>query len=208
MVLPIKYSDLLLLVLAIFAFVGLMRGWYKEAVTTLAVAALAVLVWQPSIAKQIVDVANKLIGLVAMFVRAGFSLDLGKITAQKVDPGWLLDPYSYRLYIVVTVILLIASYMIGDVSFKNRLTPLGRLLGGILGLCNGYVILSLLRQYIINYLRARNQAFVASNELSMKLTAVPAQSFFSGYGIIFVFLVVIGVVALLVAGDRIKLPLK
>jgi uncharacterized membrane protein required for colicin V production len=208
MVLPIDYSDLLILVLAIFAFVGVMRGWYKEAITALAVAALAVLVWQPAIAKQIVDVINKVIGLVVMFVKAGFSLDLGKVTAQKVDQSWLLDPYSYRLYIVVTVILLIASYMVGDMSFKSRLTPLGRLLGGVLGLCNGYVILSLLRQYIVNYLRSKSQAFVASNELAMKLNDVPAQSFFAGYGIIFVFVVVIGVVALLVAGDRIKLPLK
>lgn len=208
MVLPINYSDLLLLVLAIFAFVGFTRGWLKEAVTSLAVAALAILVWQPSMAKQIIDRVNKVIGLVVMFARAGFSLDLGKVTAQKVDPGWLLDPNSYRLYIVVTVVLLVTSYMIGDMSFKGRVTPLGRLLGGILGLANGYVIVSLVRQYIMNYLRSRNTAFVASDQLTMQLQDVPAQSFFTGYGIIFVFVVVIGVVALLVAGDRLKLPLK
>jgi hypothetical protein len=143
-----------------------------------------------------------------MFVQAGFSLDVGKISAQTVDPGWLLDPNSYGLYTVVTVILLIGSYLIGDLSFKTRVTPLGRLLGGFLGLCNGYVIVSLIRQYVLNYLRSKNQAFVASGELSMKVIDLPAKSFFAGYGIIFVFVLVIGVIALLVAGDRIKLPLK
>jgi uncharacterized membrane protein required for colicin V production len=208
MVLPIDYSDLLILVLAVFTFVGVMRGWYKEALTTLVVAVLAVLVWQPSIAQEIVDVINKVIKLIVMFVQAGFSLDVGKISAQTVDPGWLLDPNSYGLYTVVTVILLIGSYLIGDLSFKTRVTPLGRLLGGFLGLCNGYVIVSLIRQYVLNYLRSKNQAFVASGELSMKVIDLPAKSFFAGYGIIFVFVLVIGVIALLVAGDRIKLPLK
>lgn len=208
MVLPIDYSDLLVLVLAIFGIIGVMRGWYKEALTTLAVAMLAILVWQPSIAEEIVGVVNKVIALLTMFIRAGFSLDMGKIAAQTVDPDSLLDPNSYQLYMVVTAVLLVASYLVGDLSFKGRMTPLGRLLGGLLGLCNGYVIVSLLRQYAINYLRSKNQAFVVSDELSMKLTNVPAQSIFAGYGIIFVFLVVIGVVALLVAGDRIKLPLK
>jgi len=208
MVLPIDYSELLILVLAIFAFVGVMRGWYKEALTTLAVAALAILVWQPAIAEEVVAAVNKVIGLLTMFFRAGFSLDLGKISAQTVDPDLLLDPNSYRLYIAVTAILLVASYLVGDLSFKNRVTPLGRLVGGFLGLFNGYVIVSLIRQYAINYMRSKNQAFIASNEMSMKLTNVPAQTLFGGYGIIFVLLVVIGVVALLVAGDRIKLPLK
>ena len=208
MVLPINYSELLIVVLAIFAFVGVMRGWSKEALTTLAVAALAILVWQPSIAEDIVAAVNKVIALLIMFFRAGFSLDLGKIAAQTVDPDSLLDPNSYRLYIAVTAILLVASYLVGDLTFKSRGTPLGRLLGGFLGLFNGYVIVSLIRQYAINYLRSKNQAFIASNEMSMKLTNVPAQGLFAGYGIIFVFLVVVGVIALLVAGDRIKLPLK
>ena len=39
-------------------------------------------------------------------------------------------------------------------------------------------------------------------------TDVPAENFFAGYGILFVFVILIGVIALLVAGDRVRLPLK
>jgi len=208
MVLPINYSELLILVLAIFGFVGVMRGWYKEGITSLFVVALALLVWKPSIAREIIDLVNKIIKLVVMFVKAGFSLDPSKIVAQSVKEDWLLEPDSYRIYIVLLVVMLAGSYLVGDATFKDKLTPLGRIVGGILGLCNGYVVLALVRQYMLDYLRSRNQFLAASNELSMQLKDMPTENFFAGYGIIFVFVVMIGVVALLVAGDKFKLPLK
>jgi uncharacterized membrane protein required for colicin V production len=208
MILPIEYSDLLILVLAIFAFVGLMRGWYREGITSLFVAVLALLVWQPEIARELIDAINKLITLILMLIKSGFSLDPVKIAAQTVDPGQLLDPSSYRLYIVVTVIMVIVSYMVGEATFQGKTTPLGRLLGGILGVCNGYVILSLVKQYLVNYTRAKGQVVAETGELSIQLTDVPAENFFTGYGIIFVFVILIAVVALLIAGDRLKLPLK
>jgi uncharacterized membrane protein required for colicin V production len=208
MTLPIDYSDLLILVLGIFCFVGVMRGWFKEGITSLFVVALALLAWKPAIANEIIDLVNKVVKLIVMFIQAGFSLDPGKIVAQTVSPEWQLDPNSYQVYFLLMVVLLIASYLIGDATFKDRLTPLGRLLGGILGLCNGYVILSLVRQYMLTYLKSKNQFSVASNQVSMQLKNMPTESFFAGYGIIFVFVVMIGVVALLVAGDRLKLPLK
>jgi hypothetical protein len=40
------------------------------------------------------------------------------------------------------------------------------------------------------------------------MTNVPAGSFVSGYGIIFVLVILIAVVGLLIAGDRFKLPLN
>ena len=46
------------------------------------------------------------------------------------------------------------------------------------------------------------------DQLSVQVTRLPMGNFFAGTGIIFVFIVVIGVVALLVAGDKLKLPLK
>jgi hypothetical protein len=128
--------------------------------------------------------------------------------AQDVNPDLLLDPDSYRLYIVVMVVLLFVSYLVGEATFKQRITPLGRLLGGLLGAFNGYIILSLIKQYLLNDLQAQGKMVAQSNELSVQLTGVPTSNFFAGSGIIFIFVVVIGVVALLVAGDKLRLPLK
>jgi hypothetical protein len=208
MTLPIDYSDLMTLVLFLFALVGFMRGWYKEGITSFCTAALAILVWKPAIAREIIDKLNEIIKIVVMLFKSGFSLDPSKIMAQSVDPDLLLNSDSYRLYLVLTIALLILSYFVGEATFKDRLTPLGRLLGGLLGIFNGYVILSVTKQYMVNDLSAKGQITAQANELSIQMTDVPMSNIFAGYGIIFVFIVVIGVVALLVAGDRLKLPLK
>jgi hypothetical protein len=208
MVLPVRYSDLLILVLALFAFVGFMRGWYREGITSIFVAILALLVWKPEMAKGIVETINKFLKLVIMFIKSGFSTDPSQIMAQSVSPDLLLDPNSYRLYIGFTAIMVLVSYIVGDLSFKGKITPLGRLIGGILGLANGYVLLSLIKQFIVNYLQSQGEFFAQSDQLAVRVTNVPAESFLAGYGIIFVFVVLVGVIALLIAGDRLKLPLK
>ncbi len=208
MALPINYADVVTLFLFLFAAIGLMRGWYKEGVTSFFAAGLAVLVWKPDQARNVIDVANDLIKLITMFLKSGFSLQPDQIMAQSVDPDLLLDPDSYRLYIVVMVVLLVVSYLVGETTFKQRITPLGRLLGGLLGAFNGYVILSLIKQYLLNDLQAQGKLVAQSDELAVQLTGVPTSNFFAGSGIIFIFVVVIGVVALLVAGDKLRLPLK
>lgn len=208
MTLPIEYSDLMTLVLFLFALVGFMRGWYKEGITSFCSAALAILVWRPAVAREIIDKLNQIIKIVVMVFKSGFSLDPSQIMAQSVDPDLLLNSDSYRLYLVLTIALLILSYVVGEATFKDRLTPLGRLLGGLLGLFNGYVVVSVTKEYMLNDLRAKGQLAAQANELSIQMTDVPMSNIFAGYGIIFVFIVVIGVVALLVAGDRLKLPLK
>jgi uncharacterized membrane protein required for colicin V production len=208
MTLPIEYSDLVMLFLFVFAIVGLMRGWYKEGITSFFVAALAVLVWRPSLAQKIIDTVNDVLKLVIMFFKSGFSLQPQSLMAQTVDPKLLLDSDSYRLYIVLTVVLIAVSYVIGEATFKDKMTPLGRLLGGVLGAFNGYVILALGKQYLLNHLESKNAFVAQSNQLSIEMANVPTSNFFAGSGIIFIFVVVVGVVALLVAGDRLKLPLK
>jgi hypothetical protein len=210
MILPIEYSDVITLILAIFAFVGIMRGWYKEGITSLFVAALAILVWRPALANEIIGVINGIIKLVLSFFNAKFSLDPSKLSAaaSAVEPDELLDPYSYRLYVVVMIALLIVSYFIGEANFKGKVTPLGRVLGGLLGLFNGFVIATLLKQYLLNYLVSKNEYMAWSNQLSIQMTDVPTDNFFAGYGIIFILVVLVGVIALMIAGDRLKLPLK
>ena len=208
MTLPIEYSDLMTLVLFLFALVGFMRGWYKEGITSFCAAALAILVWKPAVAREVIDKLNQIIKIVVMVFKSGFSLDPSQIMAQSVEPDLLLNSDSYRLYLVLTIALLILSYLVGEATFKDRLTPLGRLLGGLLGIFNGYVIVSVTKQYMLNDLSAKGQMTTQANQLSIQMTDVPMSNIFAGYGIVFVFIVVIGVVALLVAGDRLKLPLK
>jgi len=209
MTVPIEYSEVLTLVLVIFAMVGMMRGWYREGVTSLFVAFLAILVWRPEIANGIIDWVNGFLRFVLGFFRAGLTFNTAKLSAETAAIGSVLDPTSYQLWIIITVVLVGISYAVGEATFSGSATPLGRLLGGVIGAANGFVIFSLAKQYLANDWGAQQGISTQSlGEVAIQMTNVPADSFVSGYGIIFVLIVLIAVVGLLIAGDRFKLPLK
>ena len=208
MTLPVDYSELQILLMAVFAFIGIMRGWYREGITALFVAFLAIMVWQPELAEGIIGWINDLVRLLMAFLRSGFSLQPSAWAAQSVNAEVVIVPSSYRFWMTITAILIVISYLVGEASFKGKITPLGRLLGGILGAANGFVLLSLARQYLTDYWVAQGRIVAASGELSIELTNVPAGSFVGGSGIIFVLVILIAVIGLLIAGDRLGLPLK
>ncbi len=120
MTLPIDFQEVQLLILIIFAFVGLMRGVLREGVTTLFVGALAILAWRPETGRQIIDWINDLIRLIAIFLRSGFSLDPATLATTTVDPA-ALDPYSYRMWVIITVVMVAVSY--ATRVFRTRWRP-------------------------------------------------------------------------------------
>jgi hypothetical protein len=208
MTLPIEYSEVVTLVLIIFGIVGMMRGWYREGVTALCVAFLAVLVWQPEIADSIIQWVNSFLRFIVTFFRAGLTFNTSELTAQAAKVGTLLNPDSYRLWIVVTLAMVAVSYAVGEATFNGKITPLGRLLGGLIGAANGFVLVSLAKQYLADYWTSQGQITAQADRVAIELTNVPTASFVSGYGIVFVLIILIAVLGLLIAGDRFKLPLN
>jgi hypothetical protein len=208
MTLQIDYDEVLILVVAIFAVVGMMRGWYREGITSLFVAFLAVLVWQPEIAEGIIVAINNFIKFIAGLFASGFSIDAAQAAVQQSSPNTPLDPASYQLWIVITVIMVLISYAIGQATFSGKMSPLSRIVGGFLGAANGYMLASLTREYLFNAAVAQGQVSAqAAGPVTVQLTGVPAATL-EGAGIVFVLVIVIAVVGLLVAGDKIGLPLK
>ena len=208
MPISIDFKELQLLILGVFAFVGILRGWYREGITSLFVAVLGILVWEPSTGQGIIDLINKWIRLLMQLLRSGG--DASQISTQVVDASPIIDFSSYRLWMIFTVMMVVVSYMIGEASFKKDLTPLGRLLGGILGAANGYVLIALARQYLTNYWSvqvAQGQGVAATGSTTFQVTNVPAGNLAGGYGIIFILGILIAVIALLIAGDRLKGPI-
>jgi hypothetical protein len=208
MTLPVEYDQLVTLFLFIFAMVGLMRGWYKEGITSLFAALLALLVWRPEVARTLIGRITEVLKVLILFIRAGLNPEPQALAEPSAGVGPLLDPNSYEIYVVITVVLLAVSYVVGEATFKHRMTALGRVLGAMLGAFNGYVILALVKQFIINQVQVQAVGPIKGGQVSVQVTDVPTSNFFTGSGLIFIFIVVIGVVALMVAGDRLKLPLK
>lgn len=208
MTVPIEYTEVLTLVLIIFGMVGMMRGWYREGVTAIFVAFLAILVWQPQIGNGIIDWINAFLRFIVGFFKAGLTFNTAKLSAATAGIGDILDPTSYQLWIIITVVLVGISYAVGEATFSSPISALGRLLGGVIGTANGFVLFSLTKQFLANYWGVKNGIAVRSaGEVAIQMTNVPADSFVSGYGIIFVLILLIAVIGLLIAADRFKLPL-
>ena len=189
MTVPIEYNEVLTLVLIIFGIVGMMRGWYREGVTALFVALLAILVWRPEIGEAIIGWVNSFLKFIVVFFKAGLTFNTAKLTAHAASTGPLLDPESYRLWIVITVVMVGVSYAVGEATFSGKMVPLGRLLGGIIGAANGFVLISLTKQYLANYWISQGRMMATTGRVAIQMTDVPAGSFVSGYGIIFVLIV-------------------
>lgn len=208
MTLPIEYNEVLTLVLIIFGIVGMMRGWYREGVTALFVAFLAILVWRPEIGEGLINWINSFIQFILAFFRAGLTFNTARLSAEAQAVQPLLDPNSYRLWIVITVMLIGVSYAVGEATFAGSVSALGRLLGGLIGTANGFVLFSLAKQFLANYWSSQGRIVAQSGEVAIQMTNVPTDSFVSGYGIVFVLVLLIAVIGLLIAGDRFKMPLR
>jgi hypothetical protein len=208
MTVPIEYTEVLTLVLIIFGMVGMMRGWYREGVTAIFVAFLAILVWQPQIGNGIIDWINAFLRFIVGFFKAGLTFNTTKLSAATAGTSDILDPTSYQLWIIITVVMVGISYALGEATFNSPISALGRLLGGVIGTANGFVLFSLTKQFLANYWGAQKGIAVRSaGQVAIQMTNVPADSFVSGYGIIFVLVLLIAVIGLLIAADRFKLPL-
>lgn len=208
MTLPIEYTEVLTLVLVIFGIVGMMRGSYREGVTALFVALLAILVWRPEIGEAIINWVNSFLRFIVAFFKAGLTFNTERLTASAASTGPMLDPTSYRLWVVITVVMIGISYAVGEATFENKTSALGRLLGGLVGAANGFVLLSLTKQYLANYWAAQGRVMAQTGQVAIQMTNVPAGSFVNGYGIVFVLVILIAVVGVLIAGDRLHLPFK
>ena len=151
-VVDIDYRVLTYIVIGLFAFNGFTRGWLREALTTVLLMALVVMLAQPALTQRIITIASAVTKafLSAFLKRAG----TGTVGALNTTVGSIFsvdNPYGFL--ILATVLLILLSYALGRRTLdEGRLSPLSRLLGGTLGAVNGFIVLSLLRQYLLTLL--------------------------------------------------------
>ena len=141
------------LVVGFFAISGLSRGWWREAVTTAALALFILLLQQPALAERFINLINRGIAAVwPLFVRLFGSI----IPLQSVP--FQLDPQQGTTWLILFFVVL------GGLTLVTRLflpgsagrmpghfyspTLLARLLGLGLGILNGFLILGLMREFL------------------------------------------------------------
>jgi hypothetical protein len=157
----IPYEQVLLLVMALFMFIGAMRGWYREFVSSAVLMALAVFLIQPELATPVVHYISRLLAIVVAFIRSGFSLDLSKLSDVMKHIKLPFDANNpYMFFILVLVGFVVLSYM--TIGPSKKVTALSRILGGLLGLFNGFLVVSLFKEYVIKYFQKASPALAAA----------------------------------------------
>jgi uncharacterized membrane protein required for colicin V production len=165
----ITYEQLMLLIMGLFMVVGAMRGFYREVITTAGLVALLAILLQPALAAPIINYAAKFLRLVLAFIASRGSVDLPTLMSyyEKITvPFDGSNPYAFLIVALVGFVLL--SY--GTRNGKD-VTALSRILGGVLGLLNGYLVIFLFKEYIVKYIR---QKYIQQGALAMA-QATPGQ---------------------------------
>jgi len=147
----IDWMVLTYLIIIVFAIGGFFRGWWKEAITTFFLVGLLILLQRPDWAQTLIDVINQIILLIWQLVTSIFRI------TPTTEP-FQLDASSGGTWVLILLLTLALAALIGRLSLPGythrergkffTVQFAGRLLGILLGGLNGFLVISLLREYL------------------------------------------------------------
>lgn len=149
----INWTVITYIIVGYFALAGFSRGWWKEAITTVGLGVLILFLQNPPWAESVIELINQIIAAVwdvlPATIRSTLSEGLTTIFATgELIAAPQIDPADPETWLVILALWVGATVLIGRTSFVNQPTPLGRLLGAVIGGFNGLLILSLVREYL------------------------------------------------------------
>jgi hypothetical protein len=198
----IDYQALTILIVGAFGLVGFFRGWWKEAVTTSLLTLLLLMLKVPAIGTTIVGIMDRVVGFVFDILQTVTESSEITASAVEVGPPPEVDPQRYWIYVITLIVLVLASYFIGKAGLAQELTAGGRLMGAILGFYNGFVAISLVREFVIGRFLPDADVVAATatppSTVSIDVTNMPTESiadaptafFLIGIGFLILILVV------------------
>lgn len=207
--LEIPYDQLMLLIMGLFMFVGATRGIHREVITTIGLVVLSALLVEPALAAPIIGYLSNMVKLIVAFFLSHFSVNpqvLLETYAKVKVPFSGENPYAFLIFALVAFVLL--SYA----SRGNKdVTAFSRIVGGLLGLFNGFLVISLFKEYVIGYIRARDPsvaALGAPSQVSVSLKGLPFSGLLSGSTWQIVIVILGALAGLLFLSSVFGLPLK
>lgn len=169
----INWTLLTYIVVVYFALSGLSRGWWKEAITTFFLAVLILLLQNPDWARWLLNVINQIIAGVWQYIPTGltgFVNDgLGNFLAIETQGGepFQVDPAAPETWFTILFIVVGAAILIGRFSFAYVPTFMGRILGAVVGGVNGWLLLSIAREYLDGRALPGNEVAAAASEVTL-----------------------------------------
>jgi uncharacterized membrane protein required for colicin V production len=204
----IDYTQLSTIMIFLFVAVGFFRGFAREVFTSIVLLALNYLIVNPSIARTLMDWANTFIKLPAVVVSNPSAVTSAQTLASAYSAATpvITDDNSYLFFLLILIALLFGSYLLGGKAIgQETISPLSRILGGVLGFLNGSMIVSLAKDYMMgNFLKtttttAATAQSVMPQTLAFEVNNVPAQPaltstmtlLFIGAGVFVVLMIVV-----------------
>jgi len=153
-VIAIDYETLKLVVVLMFALVGFSRGLLKEGITTLLLSLLVGLLYYPTLVAPLAERLNAVLKVLKILFKSLGSLDTQAVASSAGVTQDIFSPDNpYNLLLWLLIILLALSYIGGQVAVGDKkLSALSRILGGIAGALNGFIAISLFKEYLLRYL--------------------------------------------------------
>ena len=145
----VDYNVLAYMVVGVFGLVGFFRGWWKEAITAGLLTLLLVMLTVPDVATVIVNALNTAVNTVWNFIQSIRQTSPAVASVAQVGAAPNVTPQNYWVYVFILVGLVLASYFFGKIGLTQGLSAGSRLLGAVVGFYNGFIVISLLREFVI-----------------------------------------------------------
>jgi hypothetical protein len=184
-IITLNWETLVIIVASLFALGGFLRGWWREGVTTIFLILLTIFLTSPELAGNIIDFINGVIEAAWSIFRNLFeALGLAQPTVgAAATPPVVIDPNDRTVFIIILIIIVVLSYFTSKITLGGRTATLaGRIFGGILGAINGFLVVNLVKEYIVGRFfpdTGLTAQTAAPDQLSIALTDVPPESVFS-----------------------------
>jgi len=204
-ILTIPYETLMVIVVALFALSGFLRGWWREGITTIFLILLTIFLTSPELAGSIIDFVNGVIEA-AWNILVGLFETLGIVeptVAATSTPPIIIDPSDRAVFIIILIVMVLLSYFTSKITLGGRtVTAGGRIFGGILGAINGFLAFNLVKEYIVGRFFPETgllSTSAAPDQLSLGITNVPPESVFTDTSQLLVIGIGVVILALLLA---------
>ena len=209
-IITLNFETLALIVVALFALGGFLRGWWREAITTVALVLLTIFLTQPELADKIIQFINNIIEIIWNLVSGVFGAIFGgaeATAAAETTPPIVLDPSDRSMYVIILIIVILISYFLSKVTLGGRTMSVdSRIFGGILGAINGYLAVNLFIEFIVGRFfpdTGLTAQSAAPESLTIAVTGVPSESAFADSP--YVLILGLGVIVLaLVLANRVS----